>query len=76
MYKWTHAVQESTGERRNRCKDCTWGALKSLDIEEKTIKDVAKWPVRLEENLENLVWESQGRTCFQEKEVINCNKLH
>lgn len=45
------------------------GASKSLDIEEKTTKDVAKWPVRLEENLENLVWESQGRTCFQEKEL-------
>ena len=57
------------GERRNRCKNCTWGAYKSLDIEEKTTKDVAKWPVRLEENLENLVWESQGRTCFQEKEL-------
>ena len=57
------------GERRNRFKGCTLG------IEEKTIKDVVKWPVRVEEKLENLVWESQGRTCFQEKEVINCNKL-
>ena len=37
------------GERRNRFKGCTLG------IEEKTIKDVVKWPVRVEEKLENLV---------------------
>lgn len=43
------------GERRNRFKDCIWGAPKSLNIEEKTIKDVVKWPVRVEEKLENLV---------------------
>lgn len=43
-----------------RSKNCTWGAPMRLGFEEKT-KDVKKYPVRLEENHEGMVWESQGK---------------